>query len=135
VRECPVEDNVTAAFAPVNTERGEVQEGSDSDDPDVRNAMKSLISVSKVHMQVIPIRKEVQSTEMKGQKMRIEYDIAYSPAYQVPALYLTVYALDPTTNGQSPVLELENIYASIVPAGQVPLLKDHDVLGAISSTV
>jgi hypothetical protein len=65
--------------------------------------------------------------------LSIEYDVAYSPFYQVPVLYFFVRIQTGST--KQPVMDLEKIYQYLVPSSQKAYVKDNDVLGAISTTV
>jgi ubiquitin-like-conjugating enzyme ATG10 len=65
--------------------------------------------------------------------LNVEYNIVYSPSYQVPVLYFSVTKQTGTT--KKPITALEEIYEYLVPAAQKVHVKNNDILGAISSTV
>jgi ubiquitin-like-conjugating enzyme ATG10 len=61
----------------------------------------------------------------------VQYDVVYSPSYQVPVLYLTF--ANPSTNNKSiPPPSADEIYSMLVPRGFKTPMRDVGVMGALS---
>ena len=65
----------------------------------------------------------------------MEYDIALSPTYQVPILYVNIYDQEQTTDTAAPVSDLDTLYRVLIPRRLHSQLREMGVMGAVSSTV
>lgn len=93
------------------------------------------VKINDDETEIIELDEEVvHQSQASVQELRIIYDIAHSPSYQVPVLYITFESCGTNNRARSILPSIEEVYALLSPSSSQAPMRAVGVMGALSMT-